>query len=104
LGYLPPALLGGSFALDVPAAEAAIEEQIAKPLGLSVYAAAEGIVKIAVERMYGSLRSVSVEKGKDPRDFHLVAFGGAGPSVVSHLAQLCGTSYPAIVPPSPGGE
>uniref|UniRef100_A0A0W0FFU6 PI-PLC Y-box domain-containing protein n=1 Tax=Moniliophthora roreri TaxID=221103 RepID=A0A0W0FFU6_MONRR len=102
LGYLPPALLGGSFALDIPAAEAAIKQKVATPLGLSVHAAAEGIVKIAVEKMYGSLRGVSVEKGKDSRDFHLVAFGGAGPSVVCHLATLCGTSYPAIIPPSPG--
>ncbi|KAL0578437.1 hypothetical protein V5O48_003536 [Marasmius crinis-equi] len=102
LGYLPPALLGGSFALDIQSARDAIERQVAKPTGLTVQAAAEGIVKIAVEKMYGSLRSVSVERGKDPRDFHLVAFGGAGPSVVCHLARLCGTSYPTIVPPSPG--
>ncbi|KAL0071634.1 hypothetical protein AAF712_001491 [Marasmius tenuissimus] len=102
LGYLPPALLGGTFALDIPAAREAIENQIAKPTGLTIHAAAEGIIKIAVEKMYGSLRGVSVERGKDPRDFHLVAFGGAGPSVVCHLAKLCGTSYPAIVPPSPG--
>ncbi|KAJ8078497.1 hypothetical protein PM082_012779 [Marasmius tenuissimus] len=102
LGYLPPALLGGTFALDIPAAREVIENQIAKPTGLTIHAAAEGIIKIAVEKMYGSLRGVSVERGKDPRDFHLVAFGGAGPSVVCHLAKLCGTSYPAIVPPSPG--
>ncbi|KAK1229063.1 hypothetical protein PQX77_007879 [Marasmius sp. AFHP31] len=102
LGYLPPALLGGTFALDISAAREAIECQIAKPTGLTIHAAAEGIIKIAVEKMYGSLRSVSVERGKDPREFHLVAFGGAGPSVVCHLTKLCGTSYPAIVPPSPG--
>ncbi|KAG7092203.1 hypothetical protein E1B28_008571 [Marasmius oreades] len=102
LGYLPSALLGGTFSLDISSARDAIENDIAKPTGLTLHAAAEGIIKIAVEKMYGSLRSVSVEKGKDPRDFHLVAFGGAGPLVVCQLSDLCGTSYPAIVPPSPG--
>ncbi|KAH8822947.1 Hydantoinase/oxoprolinase-domain-containing protein [Flagelloscypha sp. PMI_526] len=90
LGYLPTSLLGGSFALSTEAAINAIEEHIAMPLGLSVRDAAEGIVKIANEKMYGSLRSVSVDKGKDPRDYQLVAFG-----------DLLG-SWPAIVPPSPG--
>lgn len=76
LGYLPPALLGGTFKLDIPAARAAIETHVAKPMDLSIEEAAEGILRLAVERMYGSLRSVSVEKGKDMRKFALVAFGG----------------------------
>jgi 5-oxoprolinase (ATP-hydrolysing) len=105
LGYLPAALLGGSFHLDVDAAYKSIEENIVKPMKLgSVVEAAEGIIRITLERMYGSLRSVSVEKGKDPRDYHLVSFGGAGGLVACDLAKLCGVKYPLIVPPSPGGN
>lgn len=104
LGYLPHGLLGGSFKLDEAAATLAVEQHIAIPMGLQVPEAAEGIIQIALERMYGSLRSVSVEKGKDPRQFHLVSFGGAGGLVACELAKLCGTANPTIVPPSPGGE
>ncbi|KXN87731.1 5-oxoprolinase [Leucoagaricus sp. SymC.cos] len=103
LGYLPSALLGGSFHLDVDAAYKSIEENVVKPMKLSgVVEAAEGIIRITLERMYGSLRSVSVEKGKDPRDYHLVSFGGAGGLVACDLAKLCGVKYPLIIPPSPG--
>ncbi|KAF9066838.1 Hydantoinase/oxoprolinase-domain-containing protein [Rhodocollybia butyracea] len=101
LGYLPPALLGGSFKLDITAARTAVESHVARPMGLSIEDAAEGILKLAVERMYGSLRSVSVEKGKDMRNFALVAFGGAGGMLACQIAYLC-QSYPSIVPPSPG--
>lgn len=105
LGYLPPALLGGSFHLEVDAAFKAIRENIVKPMKLnSVVEAAEGIIRITLEKVYGSLRSVSVEKGKDPRDYHLVSFGGAGGLVACELAEICGTKYPVIIPPSPGGE
>ncbi|TFK42837.1 Hydantoinase/oxoprolinase-domain-containing protein [Crucibulum laeve] len=102
LGYLPTALLGGSFQLDMSKAKTAIEKFISEPMNLSVFEAAEGIVRITTEKMYGSLRSVSVEKGKDPRLFHLVSFGGAGGLVACELSKLCGTAYPTIIPPSPG--
>lgn len=65
--------------------------------------AAEGIIRIALEKVHGSLRSVSVEKGKDPRDYNLVSFGGAGGLVACELAKICGVAYPLIIPPSPGG-
>ncbi|KIJ53509.1 hypothetical protein M422DRAFT_241749 [Sphaerobolus stellatus SS14] len=100
LGYLPPALLGGSFKLDIDAARAAVQE-IAQSVGLSLEEAAEGILKLANEKMFGALRSVSVERGHDPREYSLVAFGGAGPMHACSLARLCG-SYPSIIPPSPG--
>ena len=100
LGYLPAELLGGAMALDRKAAEAAVQ-RVARDLGLSLEAAAEGIVDIANETMVGALRLVSVEKGHDPRDFALVAFGGAGPLHANALAQMMGT-YPVIVPPTPG--
>ncbi|KAJ1542982.1 hypothetical protein HK405_009608, partial [Cladochytrium tenue] len=100
LGYLPEYLLGGSFKLDVAASKAAVQK-IADDLGVGLYEAAEGIVKIANETMYGALRMVSVERGLDPRDFSLVAFGGAGPLHANAVGKLIG-AYPVIVPPSPG--
>jgi 5-oxoprolinase (ATP-hydrolysing) len=86
LGYLP-AMLASGLQIDFVAAHKAIETHVAQPMGLSVEAAAEGILRIAIEKMYGSLRSVSVEKGKDPRDFHLVAFGGAGALVACEVSR-----------------
>lgn len=71
LGYLPPSLLGGTFALDIDAARKAVQE-IADAVGLSLFDAAEGILKLADEKMFGALRNVSVEQGHDPRDFRFV--------------------------------
>jgi N-methylhydantoinase A len=100
LGYLPGSLLGGEVPLDVDAARAAVQS-VANALGLSVEAAASGIVDIVNEAMYGALRLVSVQQGYDPRDFALVAFGGAGPLHANALGRLLG-SWPVIIPPSPG--
>ena len=101
LGYLPPRLIGGEMTLDVDAATAAVQ-QIADAMGLAdVRVAAAGIVDIVNENMFGALRLVSVQQGYDPRDFALVAFGGAGPLHANALGRLMG-SWPVIVPPSPG--
>jgi N-methylhydantoinase A len=101
LGYLPEGVrLGGELALNRAAAEAAVA-RIASELGLDVAAAAEGIHHIVNEHMYGALRLVSVEQGYDPRDFALVAFGGAGPLHANALGRLMG-AWPVIVPPGPG--
>ncbi|KAF2010581.1 hypothetical protein BU24DRAFT_444476 [Aaosphaeria arxii CBS 175.79] len=100
LGYLPSQLLGGSFELDVAASAAAVES-IAKQMGMGVTAAAEGIIDLVNEAMHGALRLVSIEQGFDPRNFALVAFGGAGPLHANALGKLLG-SWPVIVPPSPG--
>ncbi|KAH5610757.1 hypothetical protein HBI26_022920 [Parastagonospora nodorum] len=100
LGYLPSKLLGGKFQLDVAASAAAVEN-IAKQMGLEMTSAAEGIIDLVNESMHGALRLVSVEQGYDPRDFALVAFGGAGPLHANSLGKLLG-SWPVIVPPSPG--
>ena len=87
--------------LDVDAARAAVQT-IADAMGLdSVEQAAEGIVAIVNENMAGALRLVSVQRGHDPRDFALVAYGGAGPLHANALAKLMG-SFPVIVPPAPG--
>lgn len=99
-GYLPPSLLGGEMALDSDAARTAVQS-IADATGLSVEDAAEGILKIVNENMFGALRLVSVQRGFDPREFALMAFGGAGPLHGNALAELLG-SYPVIVPPAPG--
>lgn len=71
--------LGGEMALDADGARAGIEEHVARPLGLDVVAAAHGILEIANAKMSLAVREVSVAKGYDPRDFALVASGGAGP-------------------------
>jgi len=78
--------LGGGVKLDIGAAQAAIEERCARPLGLELLDAAHGIVEIANTAMVNALRLVSVQHGYDPRDFVLVAFGGAGPVHANRLA------------------
>ena len=101
LGHLPPRLLGGEMSLDVDASPAAVQT-IADAMGLgSVEEAAEGILAIVNENMAGALRLVSVQRGHDPRDFALVAYGGAGPLHANAVAKLMG-SFPVLVPPAPG--
>lgn len=100
LGYLPQTLLGGDFQLDLQAAVAAVEE-IATQMHLPVAQTAEDIIALVNETMYGALRLVSVEQGYDPREFALVAFGGAGPLHGNAVGQLLG-AWPVIIPPSPG--
>ena len=101
LGYLPTQLAGGEITLDREAAHAAVKS-IADATGLeSVEAAAAGIIDIVNENMLGALRLVSVQQGFDPRDFALVAFGGAGPLHANALGRLTG-AWPVIIPPSPG--
>ena len=99
-GYLPLSILGGAMQLDSEAAKTAVKK-IAEATGLGLHQAAEGILKIVNENMFGALRLVSVQKGYDPREFALMAFGGAGPLHGNALAELLG-SYPVIVPPAPG--
>ena len=101
LGYLPSdAQLGGAMAINRDAAVTAVQG-VADSLGLDLMAAAEGIIRIANEAMFGALRLVSVEQGYDPRDFSLVGFGGAGPLHANALGILV-DSFPVIIPPGPG--
>jgi N-methylhydantoinase A len=100
LGRLPPRLLGGKMVLDIKAAEEAVSK-VARVLGLDLHQAAEGILDIVNENMLGALRLVTVQKGLDPRDFALVAFGGAGPMHGNAMGVIAGC-YPVIVPPTPG--
>ncbi len=88
LGRLDPKnFLGGQMVLDADGARAGIAQKIAKPLNMDTVAAAQAIVEIAISKMSLAVREVSVEKGYDPRDFVLVASGGAGPLHVCAIAR-----------------
>lgn len=101
LGRIPPAVqLGGKMDLDHEAAREAIT-RIADERGSSVEEAAQAILDIVNENMHSALRVVSVERGYDPREFGLVAFGGAGPMHANALADVM-EAYPLIIPSGPG--
>lgn len=87
LGYLDPAgFAGGTFPLDLEAAKKAIREKIAEPLGVSVIEAAQGMYKVVNASMADAVRAITVERGLDPREFAIIAAGGAGPL---HAAPIC---------------
>ena len=101
LGYLPSsARLGGDMEIDHDKAKAAVG-RIADALGFTIERAAQGIYDIVNENMIGALRLVSVQQGNDPRQFALMAFGGAGPLHGNALARIL-NCWPVIVPPGPG--
>jgi N-methylhydantoinase A len=101
LGILPSALAAGSLRLDVDLASAAIARDLAHPLGLSVEEAAYGVRELANVNMARAIRAVTVERGVDPRDFALLAFGGSGPAHACDLARTLGISR-VIFPRAPG--
>ena len=102
LGYInPDYFAGGSIALQPGAAARAIEETIARPLGLSLEDAAWGIHTIVNTNMELATRVVSIERGRDPRDLTLVAFGGSGPVHGCRLAQALG--IPWVILPAAAG-
>jgi N-methylhydantoinase A/oxoprolinase/acetone carboxylase beta subunit len=91
LGYLnPDYFLGGRMELDVDGAREAIRSQVGEPLGLEMAEAAWGIHEAVTNNMEHAIRSVSIERGRDPRDLTLIAFGGAGPSHAARLARNLG--------------
>lgn len=98
LGYLnPDYFLGGEYPLDLPACQQAIAEKIGKPLGIEATQAAIGVYQVVNSNMADALRVVSVQRGHDPREFILVAAGGAGPVHASRLAQEVG--IPKVIVP-----
>jgi N-methylhydantoinase A len=101
LGRIPASLVGGEVSLDCEAAERAIQEKIATPLGLRLEEAAAGILALVNASMVGAIRLVSIERGHDPRLFTLVPFGGAGPLHGLDLAGLLGIPR-TLVPRNPG--
>ena len=102
LGYLNPEyLLGGRFPINAEKARRAIADRVAGSLGLSEIEAAHGVHLLVNSNMGRALRAVSSERGRDPRRFTLVAFGGGGPIHAAGLAEMLGISR-VIVPPFPG--
>ena len=101
LGRINTQIAGGSLPLDADAATKAVQEKIASPLNMDVHAAASGILSIANNTMVGAIRNVSVERGHDPREFALVAYGGAGPMHAIDVANLLGINQ-VVAPLHPG--
>jgi N-methylhydantoinase A len=102
LGYINPAhLVGGALALNADKARRAFEDKVAKPLGLALEKAAYGAHQIAASNMIRAIKSISTERGRDPREFALFAFGGNGPLFACGMAKSLGMSR-VVVPPSAG--
>jgi N-methylhydantoinase A len=102
LGLLNPRhLVGGALALNAEKARAGFKTAIAGPLGMSAEAAAFGAHQIAASNMIRAIKAVSTERGRDPREFALFAFGGNGPLFACAMAAALGISR-VIVPPAPG--
>jgi N-methylhydantoinase A len=102
LGFLNPMhLLGGTVRLDADAAEHAVDEQVARPLGLGRLEAAWSAHVVANSSMLPAIKAVTSQRGRDPREFVLIAFGGSGPVHAAGLAQLLEVPR-VVVPPHPG--
>jgi N-methylhydantoinase A len=101
LGYLPDRLAGGTMVLNAADARAAVEREVATPLGLSIDDAAFGIREIANANMARAIQMVTVERGLDPREFTLLAFGGSGPNHACDLARILGIPK-VLFPAAPG--
>ena len=102
LGYLnPDYLVGGALSIDSAKAIDAMRQQIAEPLGVSVEEAAYGAHRIVASNMIRAIRAVSTERGRDPRGYTLVAFGGNGPVFGAAMAQALAIGR-VVVPPAPG--
>jgi N-methylhydantoinase A len=102
LGYLDrDSLLAGDLPIDYAAAERAVAEKLAGPLGIGARAAAAAVIAVVNHAMAEALKIVSVQRGHDPREFALAAFGGAGPMHAAALAEELGMAE-VICPPIPG--
>lgn len=101
LGRLGTSLAGGKITLDPKLAEASVQSSVAEPFGMELHEAAESIVAVANANMANAVRLLSISRGYDPRDFALVAFGGAGALHGAAIAKEL--SIPTvIIPPNPG--
>jgi len=102
LGYINPRyLVGGALKLDAERARRVFADTIATPLGMSIEQAAYGAHQIAASNMIRAIKAVSTERGRDPREFALFAFGGSGPLFACGMARALGISR-IVVPPSAG--
>ncbi|KVK75988.1 5-oxoprolinase [Burkholderia cepacia] len=101
LGFLPQRLAGGTMELDIQAARETVDAVLAKPLGIGVEEAAVGIREVVNVNMARTIKAVTVERGVDPRDFALVAFGGSGPVHACDLARALDMKR-VVFPAAPG--
>lgn len=102
VGYLnSDSLAGGSIPISRELAEVAVQMHVAEPSGLSLLEAAHGIHLVANSNMVRAIKSVSVERGRDPAEFVLMVFGGAGPIHAAGVARELGIKR-VVVPPAPG--
>jgi N-methylhydantoinase A len=102
LGYInPDAIAGGSVPIDSKKAGRVIDEQVAKPLGLRPDEASFAVHTVANSRMIGAIKAVTTRRGRDPRDFVLIAYGGNGPVHATGLAELLEIRR-VLIPPIPG--
>jgi N-methylhydantoinase A len=101
LGFLPQKLAGGTMELDIQKARDAVQTLLAKPLGIGVEEAAVGIREVVNVNMARTIKAVTVERGVDPRDFALVAFGGSGPVHACDLARALDMKR-VVFPAAPG--
>lgn len=102
VGYMnPQGIAGGTVPIDRAAAHAALERELCPRLGLSIQETAYGIYQVANATMVRAIRAVTTERGRDPREFALIAFGGAGPIHAADLASSLGISR-VYVPLFPG--
>jgi N-methylhydantoinase A len=101
LGYLHDERLPSGLRLDGELARRAVTDQVATPLGLPLQEAAHGVFLLGCARMARAVRAVTVERGRDPREFSLVAFGGNGPLFAAEMAAGLGIGT-VVVPPAPG--
>jgi N-methylhydantoinase A len=101
LGYISShEFLGGEMSIDEAAARSAVMELVARPLGLDLVEAAAAIFKVMLARTVGAIREITVERGLDPRDFTLLAFGGAGPMIAPMLMREM-EIHEVVVPHAP---
>ncbi|MDP6668050.1 MAG: hydantoinase/oxoprolinase family protein, partial [Dehalococcoidia bacterium] len=102
LGYLnPDELAGGNLKIDGSLATAVIDDRVARPTGTSIHEAAFGVHQIVNAVMIRAIKAVTTYRGRDPRDFAIIAFGGSGPVHAAGIARDLGVST-VIVPPAPG--
>jgi N-methylhydantoinase A len=103
LGFFDPdRFLEGEMSLGVDEARSALAQQVAEPLGLPLAEAAAGVFDVLLARTVGAVRQITVERGRDPRDFSLLAFGGAGPMLAPLLAREMGIRE-VVIPFAPSG-
>jgi len=101
LGYLPQERLPSGMVLNAGAARRAIGRQVGEPLGLDSAAAAHGVYRLGCAGIARAVRAVTVERGRDPREFVMAAFGGNGPLFAAEVARSLEIGT-VIVPPAPG--